>query len=87
MSNRSDNFDSPLILVADDDPTHRMVLQEVLEQAGNRVITAEDGETALVLFAQKKPDIVLLDVDMPKMDGYSVCNKSESWRPIGRRPS
>ena len=75
MSNRSDHFDSPLILVADDDPTHRMVLQEVLEQAGNRVITAEDGETALVLFAQKKPDIVLLDVDMPKMDGYSVCKQ------------
>lgn len=75
MSNNSANVDSPLILVADDDPTHRMVLQEVLEQAGNRVLTAEDGETALALFTQAKPDIVLLDVDMPKMDGYAVCTQ------------
>jgi len=75
MSNSSGNVDIPLILVADDDPTHRMVLQEVLEQAGNRVVTAEDGETALALFAQAKPDVVLLDVDMPKMDGYAVCEQ------------
>ena len=73
MSNSSDNVDIPLILVADDDPTHRMVLQEVLEQAGNRVVTAADGESALALFTKAKPDVVLLDVDMPKMDGYAVC--------------
>lgn len=75
MSNSPDTVDSPLILVADDDPTHRLVLQEVLEQAGNRLVTAEDGESALALFEQEKPDIVLLDVDMPKMDGYTVCAK------------
>ncbi len=75
MSNSSDNVDIPLILVADDDPTHRMVLQEVLEQAGNRVVTAADGESALALFTQAKPDVILLDVDMPKMDGYAVCEQ------------
>ena len=63
----------PLILVADDDPTHRMVLQEVLQQTGFRVLTAPNGQAALDIYNKVNPDVVLLDVDMPLVDGFAVC--------------
>ena len=79
----SDSEHAPLVMVADDDPTHRVVSQEVLERSGFRVVTAADGEAALELFEQTHPDIVLLDVEMPKLDGFSVCEsiraKEDGW--------
>ncbi|MFQ5983868.1 MAG: PleD family two-component system response regulator, partial [Woeseiaceae bacterium] len=73
MTQRLALADKPLILVADDDATHRRVIEDVLEQAGFRVLTAPDGKVALELFARTPPDVVLLDVEMPEMDGFSVC--------------
>ena len=69
----TDVIENPLVLVADDDPTQIMVMQEVLQQSGYRVLTAQDGKSALDLFNQANPDIVLLDVDMPLMNGFEVC--------------
>lgn len=69
----TDVIEDPLVLIADDDPTHILVMQEVLQQSGYRVLTAKDGKSALELFGQAHPDIVLLDVGMPIMDGFEVC--------------
>ena len=69
----TDVIENPLVLIADDDPTQIMVMKEVLQQAGYRVLTAQDGKLALEIFNQAKPDIVLLDVDMPLMNGFDVC--------------
>jgi diguanylate cyclase (GGDEF)-like protein len=63
------------ILVADDEPHIRQILRFTLERAGYQVFTAADGEEALARAAEIKPSLVLLDVMMPKIDGYEVCRK------------
>jgi two-component system alkaline phosphatase synthesis response regulator PhoP len=63
------------ILVADDEPHIRQILRFTLEHAGYQVIVASDGDEALTLAAQQRPSLVLLDVMMPKLDGYEVCRK------------
>ena len=63
------------ILVADDEPHIRQILRFTLERAGYQVFTAGDGEEALARAAEIKPSLVLLDVMMPKIDGYEVCRK------------
>ena len=63
----------PLILTADDDEMERFLLREVLESAGFDVIEAKTGAAALQLFTQCKPDLVVLDVMMPEMNGFEVC--------------
>lgn len=63
----------PLVLVADDEPTSRLLSREALEWAGFAVVEAEDGDAALAAFERKRPALVLLDVDMPGQDGYAVC--------------
>ena len=73
MNQIADTAAQPLVLIPDNDADHRRVLQDVLEQAGFRVATAENGEIALELFSKLHPDAVLLDVEMPKLDGFSVC--------------
>ena len=60
----------PVVLVADDDMAGRMLVRESLEQAGLRVVEAENGLEALALFCEHQPQIVLLDVVMPEVDGY-----------------
>lgn len=63
------------ILVVDDEPHIRQILQFTLEKAGYAVTSAADGEEALVCMVADKPDLVLLDVMMPNVDGYEVCRK------------
>lgn len=63
------------ILVADDDTTQRMLLRAALEQGGFAVVEAENGITAIEQFIDTKPDLVLLDVTMPDLDGYNVCRQ------------
>ncbi|HOP40016.1 MAG TPA: diguanylate cyclase, partial [Geobacteraceae bacterium] len=64
---------APLILVVDDDPTTRLMVSEVLEGAGFAVSEADRGDAVLDSFLRLKPDIVMLDVIMPGMDGFQVC--------------
>jgi len=66
---------SPLALVVDDEPRMCDVLRRVLEKEGYRVITALDGETALGLIKENKPDVILLDLLMPGIDGREVCHR------------
>jgi len=60
------------ILIADDRPGSRELLGLVLERAGYEVIEAEDGEQAVARAREGNPDLVLLDLQMPKLDGYGV---------------
>jgi putative two-component system response regulator len=68
----------PHILVVDDLPANTGILQELLSDEGYRVSTAVDGESALEAVNRDRPDLVLLDVLMPKVDGYEVCRRLKS---------
>ena len=69
---------TPVILVVDDDWMNRDLLQAHLEAAGYRVATANSGPKALEMVGASLPDLVLLDVRMPGMDGYEVCARLKS---------
>jgi two-component system alkaline phosphatase synthesis response regulator PhoP len=73
------------ILIVDDEDDIRTLLQYNLEKEGYSVETAENGETALKMVSSFKPDLVLLDVMMPGMDGIEVCEtirSNESYKNI-----
>ena len=72
------------ILVVDDEASIRRILETRLSMIGYDVVTAADGEEALEIFRQTEPDLVVLDVMMPKLDGYGVCQelRKESDIPI-----
>jgi DNA-binding response OmpR family regulator len=74
----------PTILLVEDDATLAETLRYNLEREGYTVIGAGDGVTALELARQDKPDIVVLDVMLPRLDGFSVCRmlRKESAIPI-----
>ena len=61
------------ILIVDDEPNVVVPIQFLMEQQGYRVMTADRGEDALDLIYQYKPDLVLLDIMLPGIDGYEVC--------------
>jgi len=69
-----DRLDRRIVaLVVDDSITVRRVTQRLLERNGMRVLTARDGQDALAVMEEHVPDIVLLDIEMPRMDGYQVA--------------
>jgi len=61
------------ILVVDDSATVRKLISSKLEKSGHNVVCAEDGVDAMSVLESTVPDLVLLDIAMPRMDGYSVC--------------
>lgn len=63
------------VLVVDDEPMNLQLLQDLLEPRGYTVLTAPDGETGLALASGRKPDVVLLDVMMPRLSGFEVCRR------------
>jgi CheY-like chemotaxis protein len=65
-----------LILVVDDEPNMCNILQRLLESEGYRVIIALDGEAALEIIPRTQPDLILLDIMMPGMDGREVCKRA-----------
>jgi class 3 adenylate cyclase len=64
-----------LVLIVDDEPNNRMLLRDALEVHGYEITEAEDGEQALQMVAQQPPDVILLDVMMPRLDGFEVCRR------------
>ena len=66
------------VLVIDDDPNLRMLVQSALRHEGYKVAEAEDGEQGLLSVRAARPDLILLDVNMPKMDGFAVLNQLRS---------
>ena len=72
------------ILVVDDQASVRRLLQDYLTEQGFRVVTASDGENAIYLARHEIPDVILLDIMMPKMDGYQFIRqyRQERQTPI-----
>lgn len=66
------------VLVVDDMPAIRRALSDLLRQEGYEVRTAESGSGALAALEEGAPDLILMDVDMPEMDGYSACRQLKS---------
>jgi twitching motility two-component system response regulator PilG len=71
------------ILVVDDSATVRKLISGKLEKSGHNVICAVDGVEALARIDEGMPDLVLLDITMPRMDGYEVCKQIRA-NPLGR---
>ena len=61
------------ILVIEDERPMRTALQDCLESEGYRVLSAEDGETGLAKAIKEKPDLILLDIMLPRLDGFALC--------------
>jgi len=64
-----------LILIADDSPTEIYVLQQMLDSEQHMVITAEDGEQAVEIARLEHPDLILMDVVMPKLNGFQATRE------------
>ena len=75
---------NPKILIADDDPLARLFVKNALEPAGMVVVEATGGKDALAKFEAIGPDLVILDIMMPDMDGYLTCSRIRSL-PRGKR--
>jgi len=73
------------VLVVDDEPNIVLSIKFLMKQKGYEVRTASNGEEALQALNEKVPDLILLDVMMPKPDGYEVCQKiraTAQWKDI-----
>ncbi|MDC9725304.1 MAG: twitching motility response regulator PilH [Gammaproteobacteria bacterium] len=64
-----------LILIADDSPTEIYVLKKILEKYNHQIITAEDGEQAVEVALKENPDLILMDVVMPKLNGFQATRR------------
>jgi len=69
------------ILVVDDNPEIVMSLTALLGMSGNTMFSARDGEEAIVVAEQARPDVILLDLGLPKLDGFEVCRRirQQAW--------
>jgi signal transduction histidine kinase len=74
------------IMIVDDEPDNLNVLEASLARAGYRVVLFPRGEMAVVAAQAEPPDLVLLDVCMPEMDGYEVCRRFKADAALGRIP-
>jgi putative two-component system response regulator len=70
--------DRPLVLVVEDDLANRVLLERLLEREGYRTEAVGDGEAALLAVGEHAPDLVLLDIGLPRLDGYEVTRRLRS---------
>ena len=73
MVDPNNQGERPQVLVVDDDVTIRMIARQSMEHSGFTVVEAENGLQALSAFESSRPDVILLDVIMPELDGFSTC--------------
>jgi CheY-like chemotaxis protein len=74
--------DKVRILVVDDEPRYIRAIRLNLEARGYEVVSAQDGQTAINLAAQEEPDMILLDIRMPGMDGFEVCQRIREFSDV-----
>jgi DNA-binding response OmpR family regulator len=75
----------PSVLIVDDEPNIVLSLQFLMKKNGFEVRTAKDGEEAMAEISRAAPDLVLLDVMMPKIDGFSICKQiraNPEWKDM-----
>jgi DNA-binding NarL/FixJ family response regulator len=87
MSKETGVGDHKRLLLIDDDPNLILLVKDYLEFRGYEVVTAENGQDALEVLDQETPDMIICDVMMPQMDGYSLVehvrkNPRTSWIPV-----
>jgi len=73
---------NPLVLIVDDEPKYLFAVQFNLQSCGYDVITADDGAKAVALAAARQPDLVLLDVRMPELDGFEACHRIREFSAV-----
>ncbi len=71
---------SRVVLIVEDDPRSMRVTQDLLRAAGYTTVAAIDGEQGVELARARKPDVILMDIMMPRMDGYSACRTIKADR-------
>jgi DNA-binding response OmpR family regulator len=74
------------ILIVEDSATQALHLQALLEEAGLQVVWAQDGGTGLEMANQAQPDLIVLDVQLPDMNGFQVCQDLKSQRDTRHIP-
>ena len=84
MTNASTQMEK--ILLVDDNPINLQVLMETLQERGSRLLIAKDGKAALDITRKTTPDLILLDIMMPEMDGYEVCQHLKADSATARIP-
>ncbi len=77
---------SNLILIIDDDQTQHLILGNYLEKAGYKVAHAEEGSQGLKVMEEQKPDLILLDIQMPVMDGFKTLEAIKKKKPFKNIP-
>ncbi|MDO8691256.1 MAG: response regulator [Dehalococcoidia bacterium] len=78
--------DKNKILIVDDDPDMLIAMTAVLEFHGFEVVQAHNGEEALVKLKEETPHLMILDLLMPRMDGFAVCRELREPRPVKAYP-
>jgi two-component system KDP operon response regulator KdpE len=82
MNNQETSKPSQIVLVIDDEPQIRRLLRVTLEANSYRVFDAATGQDGLVQAAQRKPDVILLDLGLPDFDGAMVLKRVREWSPV-----
>jgi len=79
MNPKNKTPNQPLILIADDNPNNIKVISDFLKKSGFKILVATSGEFALQVLERTLPDLILLDVVMPGIDGFETCKKIKAW--------
>jgi two-component system, cell cycle response regulator DivK len=66
---------SKRILVVEDQPDNRQIIRDMLADTGYEIVEAENGEEALAAIAKQRPDLILMDIQLPVMDGYAATRR------------
>ena len=75
-----------LFLVVEDFEDSRFMMRQLLEMAGYRVVEATDGEEAIKLAVAKRPELILMDLSLPKLDGLAATRRIRQHRGLGQVP-
>ncbi len=75
-----------LILIVEDDPKSMKLTRDLLQVSGYKTIEATDGKQGIELAKAKKPDLILMDIMMPEMDGYTACDAIKADKATSKIP-